>query len=122
MIEILKNFPSSVLAFDCTGEVTKSDYETVLIPAVQKALKSNDKLRLYYRIGTDVSGFQAGAVWDDFKVGVEHLSRWMRAAVVTDSDSIRFGVTAFSFMIPGGVKVFPLDAEVKARAWILEDL
>ena len=37
MIEVLKGFPTKVLAFACKGHVTKRDYETVLIPAVGDA-------------------------------------------------------------------------------------
>jgi len=78
--------------------------------------------QLYYQIGPGLTGFSAGAVWDDFKVGIEHLGRWERAAVITDSDSIRFAVRAFGFLIPGGFRVFPLNAEAKAREWIQEGL
>jgi len=122
MIEVLKGFPEAVLALACTGEVTKDDYETVLIPAVEESLKHQAKVRLYYQIGPGLTGFSAGAVWDDFKVGIEHLGRWERAAVITDSDSIRFAVRAFGFLIPGGFRVFPLNAEAKAREWIQEGL
>ena len=79
-------------------------------------------MRLYYRIGPDLTGISAGAMWDDFKVGMEHLTRRERAAVVTDSDSIRFAVRAFGFLNPVGFRVFPLDAEAKAREGIQEGL
>lgn len=51
MIERLKGFPDNVVAIACHGEVTKQDYDTVLIPAVEKALKTHDKLRLLYEVG-----------------------------------------------------------------------
>ena len=122
VIEVLDGFPATVLSFACTDEVTKSDYETVPIPAVEQTLKDHAKVRLYYRIGPDMSGIRAGAVWDDFKIGMEHLGRWERAALVTDSDSMKFSVKAFGFLIPGGIGVFPLNAEDKALEWIQEDL
>ena len=49
MIEELQGFPTNVLAFACKGHVTKRDYEAVLIPAVEKALKQSGKVRLYYK-------------------------------------------------------------------------
>jgi hypothetical protein len=120
MIEPLKGFPKNVVAFACKGRVTKSDYETVLIPAVQEALQQQGKLRLYYQIGPEFSGIDSGAVWDDFKVGMEHIFRWERIAVVTDVDWIRHTIRAFSFVMPGAVRIFPVDEQVKARDWILE--
>ncbi len=47
MIEQLKNFPENILAFVCTGRVTRADYDAVLVPAVNNALRSHDKVRLY---------------------------------------------------------------------------
>ena len=76
MIELLKGFPETVVALRGTGHITKSDYETVLIPAVEAALKVRDKVRLYYEIGPDFGGYDPGAAWEDFKVGVKHFTRW----------------------------------------------
>ena len=119
MIEVLPGFPESVLAFACKGHVTRADYETTLIPRVADALKKHQKLRLYYEIGADFSGIEPGAVWEDFRVGVEHLTRWERVAVVTDVDWIRHTMQFFSFMMPGEMKTFPLDQAAQARQWIV---
>jgi hypothetical protein len=122
MIEALKEFPAKVLAFACKGHVTKRDYETVLIPAVEEAFKQPGKVRLYYQIDPDFSGIEAGAMWDDFKVGMEHILRWERIAVVADVDWIRYTIRAFSFVIPGAVRVFQLGDAAKAREWIVEGI
>ena len=37
MIEILKNFPDNVIALSCEGQVTKEDYDGILVPAILKA-------------------------------------------------------------------------------------
>jgi hypothetical protein len=118
MIEHLTGFPDNILAFVCKGRVSKADYDTVLVPAVTRALKTHDKLRLYYETAADFSGIDAGAMWEDFKVGMEHLTRWERIAVVTDVDWIRHTMQFFSFMMPGEAKVFPRAETAQARAWI----
>jgi hypothetical protein len=120
MIEALRGFPTRVLAFACKGHVTKSDYETVLIPAVEKALQQPGKVRLYYQVDPDFAGIGVGAMWDDFKVGIEHLHRWERIAVVTDVDWIRYTLRAFGFIIPGVAKIFRLDEKAKAQEWVSE--
>jgi len=122
VIEALKGFPGKVLAFACKGHVTQRDYETVLIPAVQEAIKQQGKIRLYYEIGPDFSAIDPGAVWDDFKVGMGHASRWDRIALVTDVDWIRHTIRAFSFVISGAVKIFPVADQAKAKEWIVEGL
>lgn len=48
MIEIIEGFPENVVAILAKGQVTRKDYLEVVIPAIDKALKRNAKLRLYY--------------------------------------------------------------------------
>ncbi len=119
MIEALPNFPGNVVAFVCKGHVTRADYEAVLVPVVEKALQQQKKIRLYYQIGAEFAGIDAGALWEDFKVGVAHLSRWERIAVVTDVDWIRHTIRIFGFLMPGDVKVFPTSEMAVAREWIV---
>jgi hypothetical protein len=119
MIDQLRDFPAHVLAFVCRGRVSKADYDTVLVPAVAAALKSNAKLRLYYETAEDFSGIDAGAIWEDFKVGMEHLTRWERVAVVTDVEWIKQTMRLFSFLMPGALRTFPTAQAAQARDWIV---
>lgn len=119
MIEQLDDFPAGVVAFACKGQVTKEDYETVLIPRIEAALQSRDKLRLYYQIGPEVTGIDPGAMWEDFKLGVGNFSRWERVAVVTDIDWIRTTMKVFGFLIPGEVRAFPISETDQACDWIV---
>ena len=119
MIEIIEGFPENVLGILAKGEVTRKDYLEVVIPAIDKALKGNAKLRLYYDLGSQFTGIDFGAEWEDFKLGIEHLSRWERAAVVTDVAWIRHAVGAFQFLMPGEVRVFTTGQTSEARKWIV---
>ncbi len=89
MIEQLSGFPDNVLAFVGRGRVTRADYTDVLTPAVKKALAKHERVRLYYELGHDFAGIDPGAMWEDFKIGVEHLTHWERAVVVTDVEWIK---------------------------------
>ncbi len=118
MIEHLTNFSEGVAAFLCKGQVTKADYDAVLVPAVTKELKNHEKVRIYYETAADFSGMDPGAMWEDFKVGMEHLTRWERVAVVTDVGWIKQAVWLFGFLMPAAVKLFPGSQAEQARAWI----
>lgn len=122
MIEILSGFPTTVLAFSCKGQVTTRDYETVLIPTVEDALKHHRKVRLFYQIDSSFTGIEPGAIWHDFKIGMGHLLRWERIAVVTDVKWISYVFRAFSFLIPCQVKLFRVNETTQAQAWIVEDM
>jgi hypothetical protein len=118
MIEVLKGFPDNVLAFACHGHITKQDYEAVLIPAVAKALGTHDKVCMYYETAADFAGIDPSAVWEDTKVGLGHLSRWERFAVVTDVEWVRHTMRLFSFLMPGEMRIFPTSQASRAREWI----
>ena len=118
MIRILDGFPEPIVALACEGHVTRADYEQVLIPRVSKALAGGGKIRLYYELGPAFSGIDAGAVWEDLKIGVEHLSRWDRVAVVTDVRWIQHTREVLRFLMPGRLRIFDTSRTDEARAWI----
>lgn len=120
MIALEPGFPDNVIAVDGKGRITRGDYERVLIPAVEAALKKHDKLRLYYRVGSAFEGIDPGAVFEDIKVGFSHLTRWERIAIVTDIEWMRLAIRAFAFLMPGAVKFFAIGEEKRARDWIVE--
>jgi hypothetical protein len=119
MIAQLQGFPENVVAFAGRGRVTKSDYVSTVVPAVEKALAGHDRLRLYYELGADFAGFDADAMVEDFKIGMQHLGRWERAAVVTDVPWIVHAISLFSFLMPGAMKAFSTKDADQARLWIV---
>lgn len=120
MIEIMKNFPDNVIALSCEGQVTKEDYDGILVPAILKALKRHDKIRLFYETSANFTGYDPGAIWEDLKIGVEHPTRWERVAVVTDVDWIVQMMRLFSFLVPCPTKLFPSSKAAQANAWIID--
>lgn len=119
MIERLTGLPDNVIGFSAHGQITAGDYEDHVVPAVEEALMSREKVRLLYHLGEDFDGFDAGAFWEDTKVGLSHLAAWERIALVTDVGWLRGATKAMGFMMPGHVRVFT-NAELEiARNWIV---
>jgi hypothetical protein len=86
--------------------------------AVEAALKKHKKLKLIYELGSDLTGFAAGAMWDDMKLGIAHLNAWERVAVVTDVDWVSNATNLFKFVMPCPVKVFSFKDRAAAEKWI----
>ena len=120
MIELLKGFPGNVVAISCHGQVSKQDYDEVLIPAVEKALQSHDKVRMLYEVAPDFAGYDAGGAWEDFKTGMEHFTKWDRIAVITDIEWIAGAVKIFGVFLPSAVRVYSTADAAKARLWITQ--
>lgn len=120
MIQILAGFPDNVVAAAAHGVVTKQDYRDTLVPPVELALRRYPKIRFYYDLGAQFFRMEPGAMWEDFKIGVEHLSRWERVAIVTDVEWVRHATNLFRFMMPGEVRIFATSETTAAREWITE--
>lgn len=118
MIETLDGFPDNVAAFACHGQVTKDEYETVLIPTINERLERHDKVRIYYEVAADFSGMDPGAAWEDTKVGFKHFLRWERFAVVTDVEWIKHTTKFFGFLMPGELREFTTAEAGQAREWV----
>lgn len=120
MLTFLEGFPEGTIAVAAEGRVTAEDYDTTLIPKVEEVLGKHKKISLYYELGKQFSGIDAGAAWKDLKIGVEHLPRWERMALVTDTEWIRLAINAFRFLMPGKLRVFAVVEAREARDWISE--
>ena|SRR5437762_4496035 len=120
MIEIISGMPDNVLAVTARGTVRAQDYENVLLPAVDEVLKRHKKIRFLFRTGKDFAGYTPGAMWDDAKLGIQHLTAFEKIAVVSDAPWLVQATRLFRFLIPCPVKVFSSEKLPDAEAWICE--
>jgi len=110
--------PQNVVAFKATGEVTKNDYQTILLPAVEKLVNQIDEINFLFLIDTEIESFTAAAWMQDAWVGLKNLSKWNRSAIVTDSEKAISFTNAFSYMVPGEFKGFKKEAFNEAMNWV----
>jgi hypothetical protein len=116
MITELKDLPAGVTGVEASGRLRAEDYRDVLLPIVERAAADGD-LRVVIVI-SDFDGLTAGALWEDLKMGVEHLRGWKRIALVTDIDWMTHAAALFGWMTPGELKHFPLAERDAAVAWV----
>lgn len=120
MIEQMTDLPAGALGFTARGKVTGADYANVFVPDVEAAFALNRKLRLLYYLGPEFTGFDAGAMWDDTKLGFRHWSGWERIALVTDVNWLRLTAKAMGFTVPGEFRLYGNDQLAEAKAWVSE--
>jgi hypothetical protein len=121
MIKLIPDLPGNIIGATATGHVTACDYETVLVPAVEKAIRDHGSVRILYHIDKEFVGYSPGAMWDDMKLGFAHLKAWEKLAVVTDHDWLAGSVRVFAFAMPCPVQVFAENKYTEAMAWIEKD-
>ena len=122
MIENIDIGTDRVVALRASSHVTHDDYTKTLVPALEAGLEaaraSGHKVRFYYELGEGFEGYTAHALWDDARVGGEHLRDFERIAVVTDHPVFLGAVRLFGPLISGEVRAWPVAEREEARAWI----
>lgn len=118
MIVKIENLPDNIVGFKAYGEVTKEDFTNVVMPQVQEAIDKNEKLNYLLILNTDIKNFTIGAWMKDAVMGVKHLFKWNRAAIVSDVEAIRKFTDAFSVVMPGEFKGFEHKDEQAAINWV----
>lgn len=115
MIEELSDLPAGVIGFEASGGIRAEDYRDVVLPALERAAATGEVR--FVIVMRDFDGMSGGAVWQDLKVGIEHLRAWKRVALVTDIEWMRQLTGLFGGMTPGETKTFPLAELHEAADW-----
>jgi len=116
MMKELSDLPAGVIGFEASGKIRAEDYRDVVLPALERAAATGEVR--FVIVMRDFDGMSGGAVWQDLKVGIEHLRAWKRIALVTDITWMRDLTSLFGWMTPGEVKTFTLAQQADAIAWV----
>jgi hypothetical protein len=116
MITQIEDLPPGVVGFEVRGTLHAADYRDVVLPAVERAGEVGE-IRFLIVI-PDFKGMSGGAVWEDLKIGLQHLRSWRRIALVTDIEWMSHLTLLFGWMTPGEVKVFGMEDRTDAVAWV----
>jgi SpoIIAA-like len=117
MITQLKNIPNTMVGFKASDEVTKDDFDKIVLPAVAELVQRTDELNYMLVLDTPIKNFTLGAWIKDALLGLNNLSKWNRAAIVSDSDNIIAFTNMFSKVMPGEFKGFTPDQLDEAVGW-----
>jgi len=115
VIEELSDLPAGVIGFEASGRLRAEDYRDVILPVLERAAATGEVR--FVIVMRDFDGMSGGALWQDLKVGIEHLRAWKRIALVTDLEWMRRLTDLFGWMTPGETKTFPLAQLDEAAAW-----
>lgn len=121
MITQIKDLPQNMVGFRASGEVTKEDFGPVL-KEVENLVERTDKLNYLLVLDTSPKDFTAGAWFQDGLMGIKNLTKWNRAAIVTDSEEVIKFTDAFSKIMPGEFKGFPKADLQQAIDWTSEKI
>lgn len=120
MIHQIDNLPENMVGFRATGVITEEDFTETVMPKVKALIEKSNKLNYMLVLDTSVKNFTIGAWMKDAMMGIKHLIKWNRAAIVSDVESIRIFTNIFSLLIPGEFKGFEHKDLQAAIDWTSE--
>ncbi len=118
VITELRDMPPGVIGFEAAGKLRAEDYRDVVLPALEEAA-ANGEVR-FVIVMNDFGGMTGGALWQDLRLGIEHLRAWKRIALVTDIEWMHRMTDLFGWMTPGETKTFSIAERTSAIAWAAE--
>ena len=119
MMELIKDLPANVVGVRASGEVTKQDLETVLIPNIDALVERHGHIHYLLQLDTSVKNWDFGAWFSDLKAGLKHPLSWKKMAIVSDEEGVRKFTDAVSLFVPGGqAKGYTLAQLDEAKAWV----
>lgn len=121
MIRKIEDLKDGVIGFHASGVVTKEDYTEIIIPEVEKTLKTHNKLNVLYVLDEDFDHYAWQALFEDTKIGVMHPLSWEKIAIVTNVEWMLNAVKYMRPFVPFKMKTFLGTQLDDARQWIEEE-
>ncbi len=117
-LQFNEEYGGKLLAIRVSGKLPKTDHGQ-LVPEFERAVRLHEKMRVLFDIA-GFHGWDAGAAWEDFKFGIEHLADIERLAMVGES-RWQQGMALFCRPITRAtVRYFDQANAAEARSWLAE--
>lgn len=121
MIEQIKNLPDNMVGFRASGEVTQDDFD-IVHKKVGQLVEKTGKLNYMLYLENSPADFSFGAWMQDALLGIKNITKWNRAAIISDSETVDKFTTVFSKIMPGEFKVFQKNDLERAIDWTSEKI
>lgn len=122
MVELLNDFPPYVAAYKATGQVSKEEYENVVMEKINQVAAQYGKINFLVLMATDVSDYSFGSLVDYVKMTFGHFKDWNRLAVVSDAQWVNKVYESLGGLVYGEVKSFKINEYDEARQWISQPI
>jgi hypothetical protein len=120
MLELIP-LSSNIAAFRATGEVTKEDYQNVVLPEIERVIKLVGHINFLLILDTEIENYTSGAWIQDALLGLKNIGKWNRVAIVTDSNTIISLTNKFSYLVPGEYRGYKKAEYDPAITWVSEE-
>ena len=120
MLEPIADLPAGIVGVRASAEVSKDDYDNVIVPLLAEAKREGRRVRFLFHIGAEFQRFTPSAALEDARIGMQYERTFERLAVVSDLDWVKAAATFTSTIAPCPVRMFANAQLQKAAEWLSE--
>lgn len=115
-IQLTEKDGGKTLEVRVSGKLAHEDYQH-FVPEFDRLVKQHGQIRLLFEM-VDFHGWEAGALWDDLKLGVKHFADIERLAMVGDKQWEK-GMSVFCKpFTTAKIRYFDKAQATEAHAWL----
>ncbi len=119
MIYKMHKSAGDIIGFHVSGKLTDDDYRETFVPELEQAVAQWSKISLLFEF-EDFHGWDAHALWDDFKIGLKYKDAIERVAIVGDRTWEEWLAKLLKFFTKAEVKYFEHARDHRAWIWLRE--
>ena len=117
MIVQIPGLPETMVGFRADGEVTANDFEMVK-SRVADLVEKQGQLNYLLFLDNSPKDFTLGAWMQDALLGIKNITKWNRAAIVSDIEGVITFTDAFSKVMPGEFRGYRKAEYETAVNWV----
>lgn len=117
MIVQIPDLPANMVGFRADGEVTKDDFE-IIKHQVASLVEKTGQLNYLLFLDNSPADFTLGAWMQDALLGINHITKWNRAAIISDSEAVINFTAVFSKVMPGEFRGYHKPEYQTAVDWV----
>ena len=117
-IQLNEENGGKILVVHVSGKLAKADYDH-FVPEFERLVRQYGKLQLLFDM-TGFHGWEAGALWDDFKFDLKHFTDIERLAMVGDKKWERGMAVFCKPFTKATIRYFDHAEAAKAGMWLGE--
>ncbi|GGK70769.1 STAS/SEC14 domain-containing protein [Amphritea balenae] len=118
MLYVLPETAGDIIVVQATDQLTSTDYQDILLPLLEQKTATHGGVRCLIYLDQGFTGWEAGAIWEDTKLGIQHGTDFIRLAVVGGNTWLDWAVKLGAVFISGEAKHFTESQFLQALHWI----
>lgn len=118
MLYVLPETAGDIIVVQATGTLTASDYQDTFAPLMAEKIAAHGAVRCLLYLDHGFTGWEAGALWQDAKFGIQHSKDFIRIAVVGGNDWLDWALKTAELFTSGEAKHFSESQFLQALHWI----